>query len=116
MIIYWLVELSALLPSFYVSFSPSFLNPGVESTAININLNLIIWLFSISSDDVDLDCSADVSCADCIKICKGNEEISPDNMKMILGPPLLHTSSWDADVTASKVPFSLKNFPPMKTR
>lgn len=30
-----------------------FLNPGAETTAININLSLIIWLFSISLDYVD---------------------------------------------------------------
>lgn len=30
-----------------------FLNPGAETTAININLNLIIWLFSFSLDYVD---------------------------------------------------------------
>lgn len=48
---------SGYLFSLSISPSPissSFLNPGAESIAININLNLIIWLFSISLGYVDL--------------------------------------------------------------
>ena len=42
-----------------------------------------------------------MNCTDCIKICKGNEEISPDHMVERLGPPLLGTSSRERDGAVS---------------